>query len=434
MSAAYTNSHLATGVIRRATTCLAGKYPFHTRVLEKFRLVPTGSLETMGVTAQGGGVTLFFNPGFTLSLGTAELGGVLLHEVHHVVLGHLGLDPADFPDEWAFTVALEVSVNEFIKEPLPGKPILLEQFPSLPPMESSRQRYRRLERQTKRMPLQKSGHASTAGNSQGVPSQQGGVVIDRSLPGSDPVPGGLHPPGGQGGVVMDDHSVWKGLSDADRDALADLVQQAALEAGGVPVELLQACRLAGTGTLGWVSVLAGDRPGRLHWRHLLRRYAGRILEPGPTFTRPPRRFPGLVGVWPGQKRADSRASVVAVIDTSGSITDEVLEEIDGELHRLSRSHTVQVVECDCAVHRVYRYSGRLKLVQGRGGTDFHPPLEPAFLRPLRPDLIVFFTDGYGPAPAKGPGCPLIWCLTPGGEPPARWGRVIRMDSAGENSP
>jgi predicted metal-dependent peptidase len=406
MSSPYTSSHLATGLIKRACARLAGKYPFHARVLEKFTLVASNSLETMGVTAKNDRVTLLFNPEFTLSLKPDVLIGVLLHEVHHVVLGHLTLGPADYPDEWAFTVALEVSVNEFITEPLPSGVVLLEHFPMLPPMESSQQRYRRLERQTARMPISGPGGAVMAG---------AGVRKGAA---------------GQGGVVIDDHSIWGDLSDDTKQAIADLMQQAALEAGGMPVELLRACRMAGTETLGNVSVLVGDRPGCLDWRQLLRRYTGRILQPGPTFTRPPRRFPDLVGVWPGQKRVDSRASVVAIIDTSGSITDEILEQIDGELYRLSRSHTVQVVECDCVVHRVYRYSGRLKMVQGRGGTDFHPPLAPAFLRPLHPDLIIYFSDGIGPAPGKGPKCPLIWCLTPDGEPPARWGRVIRMASEG----
>lgn len=45
----------------------------------------------------------------------------------------------------------------------------------------------------------------------------------------------------------------------------------------------------------------------------------------------------------------------------------------------------------------------------------------------RPDLIVYFTDGYGPAPTQKPRVPVIWCLLPGGEPPADWGRIIRME-------
>jgi predicted metal-dependent peptidase len=68
----------------------------------------------------------------------------------------------------------------------------------------------------------------------------------------------------------------------------------------------------------------------------------------------------------------------------------------------------------------------LHSVQGRGGTDFRPALAPEFLRPLRPDLVIYFTDGLGLAPEAAPPFPLIWVLTPGGTPPAPYGRVVRM--------
>src|SRR5262245_27974410 len=111
MTSAYTPAQIAQGVIKRAAARLAGKYPFHARVLENLRLAASGSLGTMGVTASGRRVLLLFNPAFTLSLDADTLGGVLLHEVHHVVLGHLAIDPTNYPDGWALTVALEVSAN-----------------------------------------------------------------------------------------------------------------------------------------------------------------------------------------------------------------------------------------------------------------------------------------------------------------------------------
>jgi hypothetical protein len=112
----------------------------------------------MGVTTGGNGsVLLLFNPDFVLSLPAAELGGVLLHEVHHVVLDHLLADPADYPDRWARTVAEEVTVNEFVKEALPAGGIHLSLFPGLPEMESTDERYRRLARITDRFPIELTG-------------------------------------------------------------------------------------------------------------------------------------------------------------------------------------------------------------------------------------------------------------------------------------
>ena len=148
------------------------------------------------------------------------------------------------------------------------------------------------------------------------------------------------------------------------------------------------------------------------------------------FNRPPRRFPELVGILPGRRRQAARPRVMAVIDTCGSMTDELLERVDAELAWMARQFAVTVVECDAAIRRVYRYRS-LGSVLGRGGTDFRPPLERAFLRRHRADLVVFFTDGSARPPHRRRGRPVVWCLTPGGRPPATWGRVIKMGEADE---
>jgi hypothetical protein len=230
--------------------------------------------------------------------------------------------------------------------------------------------------------------------------------------------------------TLDNHDVWEeAMQDAEaaRQTVDDLVSEAALEAGGMPQDLLKARgQSCGTMPARVVHALVGNRRGALDWKQLLRRYVGQILEPRPVFYRPPRRFPHLLGILPGQRRRASRAAVVAVIDTSGSISDDCLEQIEGELARLSWSHPLQVIECDCEIHRIYRYRGRLEHVVGRGGTDFCPPLESSLLRKLQAELVIYFTDGDGPAPERPPSCPVIWCLVPEGKPPAPWGRVIRM--------
>jgi predicted metal-dependent peptidase len=116
---------------------------------------------------------------------------------------------------------------------------------------------------------------------------------------------------------------------------------------------------------------------------------------------------------------------MAVIDTSGSMSAELLSAVGGELGRLARFYQVLVVECDFAVRRAYRYRP-LQAAVGRGGTDLRPPLERTFLREHRPDLVLYFTDGIGPAPERPPAIPVVWCILPGGVRPARWGRQIQL--------
>jgi Putative metallopeptidase domain len=145
----------AEGRIKIALTRLVEKYVFHVSVLEQFAIVSRPDVATMGVSVSGDHLVLYHNPVFVLNLPADELGGVLLHEVHHVVLGHVTADPGDFPDELARTTAEEVTVNEYVKEPLPEGAITLKMFPDLPPLESTRQRYRRLKKARNRMSISK---------------------------------------------------------------------------------------------------------------------------------------------------------------------------------------------------------------------------------------------------------------------------------------
>jgi hypothetical protein len=408
-SDAYTPSHRAGGKVRMGIARLAGRYPFHAAVLERFRLQARPEVGTMGVAIGGDAVRLYFDPDFVLGLGADELGGLLLHEVHHVVLGHVTADPADFPDRWARTVAEETVVNEFIALPLPSGAITLDRLRglALPARESTRRRYDRLRRvrRADRLALQ------------GTPG------------------GGEAGPGGWGPEFrpVDDHGPWAEDPRPDPEKAEAVRREAIREAllavglGAVPLELRAPLEDQGIGRFpaSGRSDRGGRGRGRLDWRHHLRRHVGRLRSIRPVFDRPPRRAPDLIGVWPARGRLPGRPRVMAVVDTSGSMTDALLEQIDAELARLARGFTVLVVESDAAVQRTYPYR-RLGDFVGRGGTDFRPPLEPAFLRRHRPDLVVFFTDGCGPAPAVPPRVPVLWCLSPGGRRPAPWGRMVWM--------
>lgn len=402
---------LSEGRIRLAIQRAAWKYPFHAAVLERFVLAVNPQVQTMGVSVFGERVHLWHRPAFVLALPIDQLVGVLIHEVNHVVFGHLQLDLKDFPDQWALLIATEVTVNEFVNEPLPPGCILLEQFPDLPRSESTVQRYHRLAGSTKRikvMPL--------------ADFLAGGGRLDQPARGKD---------GEELVLVLDDHGAWQRDTDlqSSKEVLGELLADAAINVGParVPEYLRGAMADLGIGTdPGSDADAPGQRTGQLHWRQLLRRYVGQSAAVRSDLRHPARRFPGLVGIVPGRRQLGGHPHILAVIDTSASMTVDLLEQVSGELARLASDYQITVVECDTMIQKTYRYRP-LKVVFGRGGTDLRPPLERVFLRKHRADLVVYFTDGIGPAPDKKPAVPLIWCLTPGGETPAPWGRTIRME-------
>lgn len=386
---------------------LAEKYPFHAGVLSGLCLREDPGVRTMAVSItkadendeERAKVNLLYAPDFVMRCTLPELVGVLLHETHHILFHHLFMKAVDFPDRRALVISQEVTVNEFIHEPLPdGGGIQLKNYPQLKPHTSTEERYKKL---VKTLP----------------PAPAMIVVL-----------GGK----GQGGmpVTIDNHDVWVVEVDEEtaKELIEDIINQAAQKAGGAPEDLqkILADLGVGIGTMpGSANEVIGAGQGKISWQSQLRTYTGSILEKRPVYNRPNRRFPDLVGIVPGTTRRPSKPNILACMDTSGSMTTELVELINGELHKLSKVYTVTVAEVDCEIHKVYPYK-KITEVCGRGGTDFRPPLEKEFLKKHKTDLVIYFTDGMGPAPDAAPKTPIIWCLTPGGQVPAAYGKVIWM--------
>ena len=131
------------------------------------------------------------------------------------------------------------------------------------------------------------------------------------------------------------------------------------------------------------------------------------------------------------------AEVAVVLDTSASMSDDLLAqaiaEIDGLLSASGvRPDAVRVLTCDAdasAAQRV-RTSRDIELVGG-GGTDMTEGIARALeLRP-RPDVLVVVTDGYTPWPGDEPpvGRVVVALLgegTPRAPAPPLWAHTIRV--------
>jgi predicted metal-dependent peptidase len=101
--------------------------------------------------------------------------------------------------------------------------------------------------------------------------------------------------------------------------------------------------------------------------------------------------------------------VAVVIDTSGSMSDQMLAQVLGEVSGLLSSVGVNrdrlhVVCCDAQAYESQRVLNAKDVrLLGGGGTDMGAGLAAAGeLRP-RPDLVIVLTDGHTPWPARPPG-------------------------------
>lgn len=404
------NSVKSHGHLELAVTRLLATYPVLGGLMASCRRVEGGT-ETMAIGMANDGFVLHYAPEFTRGLPMKSLVGVLHHEARHVMFGHVFLDGSEYPDTQALIIATELNANENIPEPLPDGAILLRDYPHLPPDEDTIKRYQR---------LASNDHAEPQAADDGVALQGAAVCKRVQLRDVN---------------TLDDHGRWGEVRDREEltRGLVDAIIQKAVNRGADISQyektlIEQAAKTWGLASGRYYSELRPENSSqRLDWRVILRRFTGSLPERSATYARPPRRFPQLIGVVPGTIHCGSKPRILAVIDSSGSMTDSTLADISQELTHLARDQEIVVVECDAAIHAVYPYKQAIKKVHGRGGTDFRPPLESSFLRKHEAELVVFFTDGHGPAPEKQPNVPVLWVISPGGERPAQWGQCVRMD-------
>lgn len=143
-----------------------------------------------------------------------------------------------------------------------------------------------------------------------------------------------------------------------------------------------------------------NRPPKLTWQQILKRYIGTIsAEKRKTRTRLNRRQPARFDL--SGRMDDKVLKIIVAIDTSASVDDKMISSIINEIFGIlaKRKHEITILECDSQVQRVYRItkpSDVQKKVAGRGGTAFSPAIEYINQdRYYRDALMIYFTDGYG---------------------------------------
>ena len=379
------------------------RYPYYAAVLARVVPVADPSVARMAVSIGNGCFYLHVNVESFLAE-PQYLRGVLLHEVHHLVLGHLAHPRfAGATEPELMDLALEMSANEHIEEPLPN-PIVWRAYANvgIRAGQSTVDRYEILREALKN---------------------------DRFK--GRPVPG-------VGQERVDDHQLLRGRA-RDPGAVEQtrqLLEKATRDARE---------QIQGDDDSSPRHLLAGKDPGRLleeltgvkgpaqtdlDWKVALRMFVARARAPVHTYARPNRRFPGRVGEVPGRTyspRVIDRPSLLVAIDTSLSMTLAELAEIARQLTRMADHARITVAECDTLVTRTYPFTGEITEVSGRGGTDLRPVFEPAFLGAHKVEGVVYFTDGEGPYPDHAPGVPVLWVLTKAGEFGCRWGEKARLE-------
>jgi predicted metal-dependent peptidase len=383
------------------------RYPYYAHVLAQLEPVLDPSVEYVGVSLApaSSGARYFLHVNVeSVRRAPQYLRGLLLHEVHHVVLGHLAHPRFHAPERpELMQIAQETTANEHVEEPLPS-PMLWQHFErfGLRAGQSTMERYALLcEARTESL----------------VPTPRPDTrTVDEHNWAEQPMPSASGVP-----------ETRRILEEADRkgpppEEARETPRRRITLAGRTPKELL--LELGGA---------TDPREVLLDWKEALREFVAHRRAPVHTWSRPNRRFPGEIGRVPGRSfrpRTALRPTILVAIDTSLSMTERELAEVARQLRPMSELAQLVIVEHDAAITRVSTFHGELRgvltRVKGRGGTDLRPVFDPRFLRATHADGVVSFTDGDGPVPDHPPAIPVLWMLTKPFDFACTWGERARL--------
>ena len=380
------------------------KYPYYAAILGRMRPVADPSVKRMAISVHDAHFYLHVNVD-SFSHEPQFVKGVLLHEVHHAVLGHLTHPKfAACAEPELMDLAIEMSANEYIEELLPPAVTIRAYAPyGIRKNQSTLERYELLAthyHQTGTRPRPVPGETGTgtvddhtqltrAANTPGSLVQTA-MLLEHAI--SDAKNHRTHAPSEKKGRTLAEKELERA-----REGTRNLI--CGREPGRILEELFDTTR-------------EPDEP--LDFREALSMFAARARSPVHTWQRPSRRFPTRIFEIPGRSwalRQSEKPRLLVAIDTSLSMTRPELEEIARQLVVLSERAQVIVAECDTEVSRVYPFSGKIETVFGRGGTDLRPVFDPALLGTHDVDGVVYFTDGDGPVPSEAPAVPTLWILT-----------------------
>ena len=411
--------------ISRAAFDMLLKEPFYAHVLAGMPRLVTDQVKSMGVRWNGQQVVLQVNPEwFRKGLGAAQRRVALKHEVLHVVFRHL-FRPGD-RDPQLYSIAADLVVNQVLAplKPLPGWPTLYL-FPELKlkPDQPLETYYAALGGLLRKMRQAGFSEEANAGAGAGAGRAGKGKVKGRGKGGggggSDWAKATGQPQSAEALAKLLKEQTQRGDDAGWHDGKDSLGEAAGRYAvGSVLIRAKERMPPHQWGSLpaallSELALILAEREPKLDWKRVVRIFCASSGRSKIRHTM--KRISKRYGTRPGIKVQRLQRLLVAV-DTSGSINQKLVEAFFTEIHAAWKAGaTVHVVECDAAVQRDYRYTGKPpREVAGGGGTEFEPVFR-WMLDQAQFDGCLYLTDGCGPAPTTRPRCKLLWVVTGAGD-------------------
>lgn len=339
--------------------------------------------------------TFYYNPAYIDQLSPAQTQFIVAHEALHCGLSHFARRHHRNKLRW--DLACDLAINPLLQEeglqPAPGY-VVIEEYRGL----TAEEIYPLLEENPESE--QPDHHLYDRSE-----SEQGGTP-----------PPAAEPSSGNAGQPQP-------LTPDERETLRIQWQQ---RMAGAAQQAMQAGRLHGT----LARLLDHLLQPQLPWRMLLAHYLNSSGREAYSYMRPSRRQGDFILPSLRSKEID----LVIALDTSASIKAaeyaEFVAEIDAIKGQLRARITLLACDSQLApnVPWIFEPWDHFALpagISGQGGTCFTPVFDWIERQDLRPQALVYFTDGDGEFPATPPAYPVLWLVK--GRRPVPWGERIPLN-------
>lgn len=401
------------------------RWPFIGGIIMRMDLVPVR--DDRLPTACTDGSTIFADCGFYSALPRTGRLFVLAHEVWHSVMLHFARKQNR--DRELFNIAADLEIYFALKKEKLRAPVVLPHDPAWEGL-SAEEIYEKL----------KTKHAGSEESDSADPADGGACCMDGHIYKGDRVPDADDLAGQENSSEDGKKKKSEGGGAEEQTMVLDddyspvLAQDAAEKIRArVIASAQQIERTQGTLPAGIAALVERMVRPQLPWQELLKQFVSSCYGGRRRWLPPARRH-----VWQGlylPSLYDHSISAVVAIDTSGSTAGDQ-QSFFSELISLMRSFgkfELTVLQCDAKVQQVESFSDVRPLspreqwrIRGMGGTSFTPVFDYVAEHKMKPDLLIYFTDGEGTAPPKAPPYPVMWILTRKGRKPAVWGRSAQF--------
>ncbi len=365
-------------------------------------------------TACTDGRRIFFNPHFLATLTPAERLTILAHEIWHCGLSHFTREHGRIEDHKMWNHAIDHEVNCLLRRDsfhIPEGAIIYEDYDG----ESAEYVFEKI----------KIGEIKMSGQTldDHGPSQSGISDDDTKNDGTD------------GWSTIESDADGNLTVKIDSDFYPQRSDEVWKEWKAKMIAAAQQCQERGRDLSNYKRVLDDILQSKLPWREILRQYLTPLFDSTRKWLPPNRRYVHKRIYLPSIQKKDQLKIVIAV-DTSGSTNGPIVAKFVSEVYSILNSfgnYQLRLIQCDMNIHQDMIFDSdrpfqieKFSLLGG-GGTDFFPVFDRLKKEREQPAILLFLTDGYGPAPKNPPKYPVIWGINEGGVKPVDWGNVIDID-------